>query len=314
MDRRIAILVALLFAAACAPPVSDRVTIEFEAKNDSVVVTAESHFSTEPSEAARPRVEAARAAALSNTDPWAIRFARLTPEGERVIIDKERGVLERMTRSVRIRSSELQQVFSDSNITVNVLRSEDSNELALFPGSSTRATREQQLHFNAALTSWSTAVATYFSAVHDLYSYMDRNPERARYLFAAVLGERGDDGAEPLVTEEEQPLVQRVTAAMDEIAERMDTDEGSAATFAEEADLVFNPFPAHITVRVPGEVLSSDGFKVSDDILIIEPVDLFAALGELEGKWIEPDPLAALLRDETPTSDQLASRTRRSTT
>ncbi|HEX2062768.1 MAG TPA: hypothetical protein VHK90_18655 [Thermoanaerobaculia bacterium] len=308
MGKRIAAVAAILLAAACArPPVQDEVTIDFSNEDDSVVVTAETRFELQTgSSEAQARVDSARAAAVSGTDPWAVRFARITAETERHSVQKQRGQLERVTRSVRIRADELQQVFSDMNITVNVVNGEGWRELAFYPGTSGRATREQQAHFNAELTRWSALVARYYEAIHDLYSYMDRNPHRARYLFAALLDEKGSDGFVPAVGEEEQPLIDRVLEAMDAVAQRMDEQEGRAVTFAEEADLLFNPFPARMTVRVPGEVLSHDGFTKSGESLVIEPVDLFAAITTLEGTWIAPDPLTALLREESTPSEELA--------
>lgn len=313
MAKRIAAVAAILLAAACArPPVQDDVTIDFSNEDDSVVVTAETRFElrTESAEA-QARVDSARAAAVSGTDPWTVRFARMTPETERHSVQKQRGELERVTRSARIRADELQQLFSDMNITVNVVHGEGWRELAFYPGTSGRATREQQAHFNGELARWSTLVARYFEAIHDLYAYMDRHPQRARYLFAALLDEKGPDGVVPAAGEEEQPLIDRVLEAMDDVAKRMDEQEGRAMTFAEEADLLFNPFPARMTVRVPGEVLSHDGFTKSGDKLVIEPVDLFAAIGALEGEWVAPDPLAALLREETTPSEELARMERK---
>ena len=81
----------------------------------------------------------------------------------------------------------------------------------------------------------------------------------------------------------------------------MDDTEGSAWSFAEEADLIYNPFPARITVRAPGE-----------KDLVIEPVDLYKAIASLEGRWIEPDPLAALLKNEIPPPEDLAKLPRKS--
>jgi hypothetical protein len=79
-------------------------------------------------------------------------------------------------------------------------------------------------------------------------------------------------------------------------------------------DLIFNPFPARVTIRVPGDVLASEGFRKSGKSgdLVIEPIDLFAAIGELEGKWISPDPLVALLRDERPAPEDVAKLPRKS--
>ncbi|HKR67078.1 MAG TPA: hypothetical protein VJZ00_25350, partial [Thermoanaerobaculia bacterium] len=77
-------------------------------------------------------------------------------------------------------------------------------------------------------------------------------------------------------------------------------------------DLVFNPFPAKVTVSVPGDVIAIEGFKSSKE-LVIEPVNLYASIAGLEGKWISPDPLAAALREQIPTAEELASMPRRST-
>lgn len=305
MLRRGSVVLLLLLLAACAqPPVRDEVTLDFSGEEDTVVVTAETTFDLHPKTTeARARVESARAAALAGTDAWSARFARLEPDSERWTQQRNHGVLERVSRSATIRSADLQQAFSDSSITVNLLRGEGWSELTFYPGTSTRASREQQRQFNDELTSWSSAVARYFMAMHHLYAYMNVNPERARYLFAALLNEKGTDGAEPVVLEDEQPLIDAVVDAMEDVAKRMDDQEGRAASFAEETDLIFNPFPARVIVRVPGDVLASEGFN---EKLIIEPIDLFAAIAKLEGRWISPDPLAALLRDQQPTSEALA--------
>lgn len=302
-----AALAALLLASCARPPVSDEVTIE--PSDDTMVVTVSTSFLLNaPNERARARVEAARAAALASTDPWSVRFARLAaPEEERLTYQKQRGTLERVTRSVRIAPDDLQQIFSDTNITVDVLRGDGWRELAFYPGTSGRASREQQAQFESELAAWSDAVARYFTAVHHLYAYLREQPHRDRYLFAALLGE-----PQAVVLEEEQPLVDAVTRAMEEIADRMDHSESQAATLAEQADLIFNPFPARIRVRPPADVLAQQGFAQKENELVIEPVDLFAAIAALEGKWITPDPLAALLRDEQPAAEEMAARTRES--
>jgi len=306
------ILVLLLVICACARvPVTEELTIEPDEERDTVVVTASTTFLLNaPNDQLREQVESARAAALSNTDPWSIRFARLsTPEEERVTYQKNRGALERVIRSARIPADDLQDLLSDTNITVDVVRGDGWRELAFYPGTAGRATREQQREVEAAIAKWSESVARYFAAVHHLYRYIDEHPSRDRDLFAALVG----DGKEEVpVTEEETLLADAVTQAMIAIAEEMDKQEGRAATLAEETDLVFNSFPARVVVRVPGDVISSEGFTAKDRELVIEPVDLLAALGSLEGRWISPDPLAAILRDKEPTPEQLAAMPRKS--
>ena len=302
MLRRFApVVVALLFAACTQPPVSDEVTVTIE-KNDRVLVTAQTTFNDADikSDARLRTLEAARFAAINNNDAWAARFGRVTPEDEEVTVRKHFGELDLVTRTVRIPSNQLQQVFSDTNITVNLLNGDGWRELSLIPGGSIRATREQRKHFEDSLQSWSGSVARYFMAVDHLYTYLDLNKHRAPAIFAALLNEQSNE----IVMEEERPLVDSVSAAMDEIATMMDREgDGGAATFAEEADLVYNAFPARMVIRVPGDVVSKEGFEKE---LVIEPVALFDVLTALEGKWISPDPLAQLLREDSPSADTMA--------
>lgn len=315
MRKRIAALLMLLAASCAQFPVTDEVKVDFTGEPGRVLVTAETTFQLQPrSDEARARIDIARAAAQSGTDAWALRFARLHAEEERVTHQTRRGVLERVTRVVDIPDDELQQVFADTSVTVDVVNGDGWRELRFYPGTSARATREQQRRFASELSAWSALVARYFTAVHHLYAYMDENPGRAQYLFAALMNEKREDGSLPVVAEEEQPLIDDVEHAMDDVGARMDEQEGRAATFEEEADLVFNPFPARITINLPGDVLSTEGFAAQKDhTLVIEPVSLFAAIAGLEGKWITPDPLAVALREQSPTSEEWAAMPRHST-
>lgn len=309
-----ALVLGLVLLGACAPklPVTDDVTVEF-AKDDKVVVTAQTTFDLAPdTEEARLRVDTARAAAVSATDDWSVRFARLSPEAERLTLEKDHGELERVTRAVRIQTRDLQQVFSDANITVHVLDGDGWKELTFYPGASSRATREQQSRFRSSLEAWSTAVARYYAVVHQTYLYMDRQPHRAEPLFDAILAVKTAEELEPLLTEDELALANELVAAMEDIAGRMDEEEGRAATLAEDVDAIFNPFPATITVEMPGDIVSSEGFAIRDKRAMIDRISLMDAITKLEGRWISPDPLAALMRDQSQTAAELARMPRRS--
>ncbi|MBV8516462.1 MAG: hypothetical protein JO197_03570 [Acidobacteria bacterium] len=301
MRRRLGLALVALLAVitACARvPVSDEVTIDFADSRDGdlVSVTVQTDFLSQPANSAmRTRIDTARDAAVAGTDAWSARFARLSPESERLTFDRSRGTLDRVTRAVRIPADDLQRIFSDMNVTVSLVRGDGWRELTLYPGTSSRATREQRREFEEALSAWSGDVAHYFNAVQHLYSYLDKHSDRARYVFAAVLDEKDEAGNDPMVTEDEQPLVENVRHAMETLADKLDASEGRATTFAEEADLVYNPFPARIVIHAPDK-----------QELTIEPVDLFAGIAALEGRWIQPDPLAAVLRDDKITSEQLA--------
>lgn len=313
--RRRVIAVLMVVIAGCAQfPVTDELKLEFSDDGQFVTVTATTRFQNRgANEETNRRIDAARAAALQGTDPWAIRFSRLTPRAESFASHKTRGALEQVSRSVEIETDDLQHVFGDTNVTLSVVAGDGWRELRFYPGASSRATREQQRHFASELSSWSASVARYFAAIHRLYTYMDDHPGRARYLFAVVLSENREDGEPPVVSEEEQPYVDDVVRAIEEIGARMDEQESRAATFGEEADLVNNPFPARVTIVVPGDVLASEGFaSAKDRALVIEPVSLWQSIAALEGKWISPDPLAAMLREQPMRSEELAEKPRRS--
>lgn len=310
MRRGLAPLALVVLAACGPPPVQDDVTIEFFDERELVVVTAETRFALSPRNMeARKRADTAREAAQANTDQWSARFSRVIPELERVTFQRNHGTLESVNRSIRIPSAELHRVFSDVNVTINVTRGERWRELAMYPGTSARASREQQRFFEDELAAWSTDIARYMTAVRHLYRYLDRHPSRAQFVFAQMVNEETDPLLGP--GEEEQLLLDAVSEAMEAVALRMDTQESRADTFAETADLLFNPFPARMTVRVPGEVLAKEGFDKAARDLVIEPVDLLETIGKLEGRWISPDPLALLLREKAPTAAELARMPRR---
>ena len=315
MSKRLAAATALVLLAACQPklPVQDDVTVEM-LKDDRALVTVETSFDLSPdTDEARLRVENARAAALNATDDWAVRFARLTPEAERLILDKDHGDLERVTRAVRIPTRDLQQVFSDTNMTVHVLQGEGWRELTFYPGGSTRATREQQSRFRDDLENWSGAVARYFTMVHRVYTYLDLNPSRAEAIFTAIVEPTAGGGiVEYPLGEDEQVLIDDLLAAMEDIATRMDEDDGRVVTLAEDADLIYNPFPGRMTVEVPGQIVSHEGFELRDNRAVVDPISLFDAIAKLEGRWITPDPLAALLKEQAPKAGELAGKARKS--
>lgn len=313
MRKRIA-LAALLVAAACArSPVEDEVTIAFSEKRESATVTAQTTFQLSPrSEAERSRIDSARMTAIAGTDDWTVRLSRMAPESDRVTFERTRGQLERVTRSAVVPATEIERLFADASIGAQYVAADGYRELHFYPGSSGRATREQQRHFDEALNVWTGDVARYFTALHHVYSYLDAQPQRARFVFAALLSEKGADGAPPAVLEDEQPLIEAVVEAMDRIASRMDEDEQRGHSFAEEADLIYNPFPARVVVQVPGEIVAREGFTTAEGGVAIEPVELFASIASLEGRWVRPDPLAALLQNDKLTAEDLARLPRES--
>ena len=76
--------------------------------------------------------------------------------------------------------------------------------------------------------------------------------------------------------------------------------ESGSQNLEREADLVFNPFPATLVVRVPTEPLIVEGFtREEKGRLVAQTEHLLEAVASLEGRWISPDPLAFAIRSDS---------------
>ncbi|HEX7152418.1 MAG TPA: hypothetical protein VF618_13100 [Thermoanaerobaculia bacterium] len=314
MKRPLALLLVLLVFVTCKRelPVQDEVTLDFE-EDGSIALTAQTSFGSDSNDKAlQARAEAGRQSALAGTDAWSARFNRIDPKDERLTWDRRRGELQRVTRSTVIQFDDLQQFFADTPLMFQLLRRDGYNELTIYPGTSTRATRDQNDHFRRALADWSKAVQRYFVAVDHMYDYLEEQPQRAEFVFAALLDEKDAAGAPVQVTEKELALVEGVGNSMGDIADRLDAVDGYP--LSEEADLIYNPFPAKLTIRVEGDISAAEGFdKKSEREVVVPQIELLDAVTRLEGRWITPDPLAVVMRDNVTRAADLARLPRRST-
>jgi hypothetical protein len=106
-----------------------------------------------------------------------------------------------------------------------------------------------------------------------------------------------------LLTDTEMNLVEATRKSLDNLAFGQDETE----ELEREADLVFNPFPATLVVRVPTEPLIVEGFtREEKGRLVAHTMNLLDAIASLEGKWISPDPLAFALRSDSKGLEDLA--------
>jgi hypothetical protein len=295
--RRLVALLLLVFVS-CGPVINDKVVIDFDT-SDPEIVRVLASTDIDPSRprnaGVEARLRAARESILAGRDEWSDRFARAAPETERVTLEKRAGVLSRYEHAGTIDADALQRFFSDLPMTVQLTRGDGWSELSIYvyANASTRATRQQREHFNAQLGSWSSMVARYFEALHRLYTYLAVNPGRAENAFRQIYADEDDQIL--AASAEERALIIGVRKSMERLVEWEDAD--TAFTLAEEADLVLNPFPAEITVHVPGEITLVEGFTKSDAerVMIPRPA-LLESVAALEGRWVSPDPFAAALR------------------
>jgi hypothetical protein len=125
-----------------------------------------------------------------------------------------------------------------------------------------------------------------------LCGHLDERPERARACLAKIFEEALDEeGKEALgeLDETERGLVSAVKDGIGAVASVLVVPEESEYTLDELSALVFDPLPAPVTVRVPGEVLEVEGFAGTGQVLSVPELRLWSALAGIEGRWIEPD-------------------------
>jgi hypothetical protein len=193
-------------------------------------------------------------------------------------------------RITTIDADDLQKFFYDLPITAKMTRGDGWAELAIYPGTSTRASRQDREDFDKKMAKGADAARRYINAVRVLYEYLDEHDQRAVYVFGELYRDE-DDPALPEVTKLEAELVKEVRDSIDGIL-HIDW----SGDLMREADLVSNPFPAEVVVRTPGEPLIVEGFTREQHDLVIQPKTLLEAIASLEGRWISPDPMAYALR------------------
>jgi hypothetical protein len=285
--RRLA-LVALFALAACRIDRPD-VKLTFDESGDHITIDAKSPLNT----------AAERDDVVAGRDAWSVRFKNAAPQHDRVIFDRENGEVTSVQHSATINAADVQKFFFDVPVTTTVLRGDGWVELSIYPGTSDRATRQQRDDYEHRLQGAARHVIRYFAAMRTLYAYLDRHPQRAADVFDQF-GRDDDDPRPPIVTKFEAGLIR---AARDRVDAVHDVDW---QTLSNEAELVENPLPGIIRVRVPTQTLIVEGFERQGDDLLIRPRTLVDAVGELEGRWLSPDPLAMGLR-VTKVDDVLAA-------
>lgn len=314
---RIARLLAIVLFAACGirNPVKNSVIIEPDADTRHVTVTAKTDIIDSGSDATeRERINEMRTSLLEHRDEWTPRFAALNAFSEHIAFDKTDGALRHAEHSVKISTEDLPRLLGDLG-TVQLSDSEHWMELAFYPTASTRATRQQRDHVEEAMKTWSRDAVRYFRALDALYLYLNAQPQRATPVFTILFSDNEDEHS---TIEEEDALITAVSHAMTTIIRHVDDAKRAGVTLDEEFDLVFNPLPGEIVVRVPGPILAFEGFERRDERTAAIPrAGLIDAVRSLEGKWVSPDPLAILGHsDESntpiPKPEEIAARPRHS--
>ncbi len=297
---------ALLLAGCFEEPVRQDLELRLAADGKAQVelTTTLSDHEREGNPVLASRLDETRRRLLLGEDEWSPRFERLRPETYDTSFHREDGLLAEAEQKAAVDLADdpdaLGRFFSDTLVEVAYRPEDGWSELSFQPLAAGRLGRRDRDRLDRAIDSWTEALATYFRAAAKLWAYLDRRPDRAEAVFSELFRDALPDEIPPrseLLTTEEDPLVQAVEDARDEATGILEIEEREAFTINELSRLAFDPFPAHLSLSLPGPVIEAEGFvKASDGTLVVPGVDLWDALASLEGVWLAPDPLLILVR------------------
>jgi hypothetical protein len=247
------------------------------------------------SKPARDRIEAARRAIVEGRDPWSARLASMAPAEERITWDRRAGQVVRFDSRVLLADADdVRQFFRDTLVHTTVTRTESTAEFMLTPWPGSRAGRQEQAMLEGKMDKWGTAIVGYVDAGRRLYDYLDANPDRARACFCSLFKDflpeeaKGDCAA---LSPRDEAVVKPFNDAMGDLLGLFDLSADEAYSVEELSRLVYDPFPAPLTVRVPGPILEVEGFETGEQgVLRVRPISLWSAFTRLDDRWITPDP------------------------
>ena len=304
VKHRLASAFALLLLAGCFdPPVKESVRLRFF-PNGAVAVTDTVELDLlkdgEKNPALERRMSNVRRELLDGLDPWARRFDSVEPVAERLSWEKRFGVLATARRSALIADPEaLRDLFGDTAVTVSyTIAADGTAELTLVPGVPAQATRRQRKDMERAVEEWSGHVAEYLAATGDLYAWLEDNPGRVRPCFRELFREltivEEAEEVEADLSAEEMKRVERVGDAMEKVLDVLLIPKGQDRSLDELSHLVYDPFPAPLSIQLPEEPLEVEGFEKSGDeerVWTVDSPGLWTALRSLGERWIAPDPV-----------------------
>jgi hypothetical protein len=306
--RSLVLAIGLVGLAACFdPPVRESVRLRF-LQDGLVIVSSSVELDPLAEDDKNPaldrRLSDLRHDLLEGLDPWAQRFGAAEPAAERFSWEKHLGLLVGAKRSAVLdEPARLRSVFGDTALAVTYeVREDGTAELTIVPGAPSQATRKQRKDLERVLDDWSADVAEYLAATADLYDWLEDNPTRAeacmQELFGDVLSEQstqaeGEKEPEAL-SAEEQKRVDRVQEAMTEVLDVLRIPPDQDRSVDELSHLVYDPFPAPLSIQLPGNPLEVEGFEPSgseDRVWSVDTPGLWSALRTLEERWVAPDPV-----------------------
>lgn len=300
----VALAASLVFSCIPEPPVRESLLLRFdEAGHLHVFATTRIQSGQNDTRLVQDRIAAARDAALRSDDFWARALRPLSPPLERVTFGWEKGELRTVERSAFLEDPDaVTRLFSELPVSAFVVATGQERTLEIHPARTLRANVRQRQIVSEGLARFADRGAAYLRATATVYRYLDEKPERARdvlaHAFSGRLGGEKLDERFP-VSEAEAALAESLKDAMDGMTSIFQVADEEAFTLDELSRLVYDPFPAALTVEVPGPAEDVAGFRRGEGNLWSAPsVGIWGAMYGLVERWVTPEPITALVTSE----------------
>lgn len=298
-------LAAVLVLAACfEPPVRHALYIEVRPDLSATLALA---VAVAPSEDAAgnarlaQRLESARRDLMGRSGDWGLLFESLEPlEQETRWLERQGELVAFERRVVVADTGELAAFFAPLGIGFFLERDGTTASLALYPSAPARATRRQRQEVDELLDAWSESLAAYTAAAGELFAYLERQPDRALALFSELFSDVLSTAREYQLSDGERELLDSLEAPMEEVLEVLVVDSQRAFSLDEISHLVYDPFPARVSVDLPAPILEIEGFEqVGERSVAIGGFGLWRSLSALEESWVRPPLLQSFVAAET---------------
>ena len=294
---------SLAATTACLrPPVDERVTIRPQ-QNGGTIVSVDIRLDA-PGErgstpAGKKRVIEMSDLLLEGRDPWTARLRSLEPSRTRTTLDESRGVVRRSVRHAEFAdAAALQRFFADTPVKVDSGSGEGWAELTFEAGTGGVATSAERRQLDARLEAWLPLAVGYFASLEEVLRYLDSHPDRAGAVWGSTFADALPESAREELDEttpEERELLERFNNAAGPVIEAFEIQDDETPNLEELSRKVHDPFPAPVVVFPPGPVLEVEGFGAHEGRFEIAPRSIWQALKSLEGRWLAPDPVVAMI-------------------
>jgi len=240
------------------------------------------------------RLDEARTEIERGWDRWRPLFDELEPVAERSIVERVDGLARRALYSGVVSSFEpVQHFLGGVGLAATLDTDGPLYELQLAPTGAPPATWNERQEVERRLDEWSVTVAAYLAEASELYEHLDRRPDRAVACLSHLFDSHGEESG-PL-DEREEELIIALKERIEAVSEALLVGGDEMFSLNELSRRAFDPSPARLTLSVMGETVEIEGFLDQDGYLERPAIDLWNALTALEGRWIAPDLVTAMV-------------------